>query len=139
MLQELVNSNHTPNSKASRVSLPEVGALGTLLAPFGAAVLYTGESVRRLAEDEAELGRLRALAASPSTEPSRLWTVRQFAKQAGISEKAARRLVRKLGGFCVAQSHCCSCPGGKRGCDYRLEAARGVGWVNSRRRQRAAR
>ena len=149
MQQELANSNHSPGREASWPSPAQADVLEKLGPAFGNCMLYSGDDLRRLAEEQAELRRLRALAdelrlkgaapADTDSRPPHLWTVRQFAKQAGISEKAARPLVRKLGGFCAAQSHCCSCPGGKRGCDYRLAAARGAAWVNSQRWQRAAR
>jgi hypothetical protein len=65
--------------------------------------------------------------------------VRQLAKQAGISEKAARRLARKLLTVCVAPAHCCACSDGTRGCDLRFIAKEADAWVNSQRRRRAAR
>ena len=140
MTVELVNSNHNSES-------------GARDDPLAAVLEGLSGLEARLREDLAEVRRLRALAAgggpartisrqsaaasddaaSDSKSP-RLWTVRQLAKQMGISEKAARRLARsRLMAVCTAPSHCCGCFGGTRGCDLRFIAADASAWVSRRR------
>lgn len=140
MQVELTNSNHTSGSEASelgracaraRAALAEIGASDAVVV---APALWAS-----VVADASRWRDAQASAAPDSTQP-RLWTVRQLAKQAGISEKAARRLARKMQMvICVAPSHCCACPGGTRGCDIRFIARDAAAWVNSQRRQRAAR
>lgn len=143
MQQELVNSNHTSNSKASPLSPAEADALERLSA-FGPYVLYSGDDLRRLTEEQIELRRLRALADerclraddpdSASTEPPRLWTVKQMAKAMHLSEGRIRRLARDWpSAICVA--HCCGCRGGTRGCELRFLAEATSAWLSGRRKR----
>lgn len=140
---ELSNSNHTFGSEASELERACARARAALTA------ICAGDAVvvapRLWASVVADASRWREAAGSPAaapdadSRPPRLWTVRELAKQAGISEKAARHLARKLLTVCVAPSHCCGCLGGTRGCDLRFVAAAASAWVNAQRRQRAAR
>lgn len=138
MQLELVNSNHTSGSEASELehacaeARRALAAIGAGEAMVVAPALW--ESV------VADASRWRHESAAPSdSKPPRLWTARELAKQAGISEKAARSLARKLPTVCVAPSHCCGCVGGTRGCDLRFPAPAASAWVNSLRHKRSGR
>lgn len=143
MLQELPNSNHTSGSEASELERACVAARAALAAIGAGDAVVVAPGL--WASVVADAFRWRAAAGSPAaaldadSRPPRLWTVRELAKQAGISEGAARRLARKLLTVCVAPAHCCGCVGGTRGCDLRFIAKETAAWVNSQRRSRVAR
>ena len=134
MLLQQVNSNHTSESEAS-----ELEAALARLAEAKAAIGAAGAVMVRAslwASVVADWRNAQASTAASDSKPPRLWTARQLAKQAGISEKAARGLARKLPAVCVAPSHCCACLGGTRGCDLRFVAKEADAWVSQRRQRR---
>jgi hypothetical protein len=140
MLVQQVNSNHTSESEASELEAA-LARLAEAKAAIGAAdaVMVRASLWASVLADADRWRNAQASTAAADSKPQRLWTARQLAKQAGISEKAARGLARKLPAVCVAPSHCCACLGGTRGCDLRFIANEADAWVNSQRRRRAAR
>jgi hypothetical protein len=109
----------------------------------GKAVIVASSIWQSVVNDAAALREMRALAGagllgSPNvTKPARLWSVREMAKQIGMSESRVRRHARKWDFTrCVAHLRC---RGGTRGCDLRFVAQDAAHWLNVRRQQRAGR
>jgi hypothetical protein len=129
MQVELVNSNHNSDSWASELAHTRAAFMRAL--GVSDMVVVNPALWRSVATDAA---RWRGSAAAADPRPPHLWKARDFAKQAGISEKAARALARRLPTVCVAPSHCCGCRGGTRGCDLRFIAKDAAAWLSQRRR-----
>jgi hypothetical protein len=143
MTLELVNSNHNSECDASEL-LAAHERLAEARAAIGCpdGLLIRPHELEALRRDRTELRRLHALAdvrllGGASDGPPRVWTVPQMAKQLALSPAAVRRRARDWSFTrCVAHG---SCRGGQRGCDLRFVANDAAAWVNSQRRQRAAR
>jgi hypothetical protein len=138
MLLELNNSNHNSESDTSEWAQASMAAVAA-----GKAVVIASSIWQSVVKDAADLREMRALSAagllgSPNcAKPARLWSVREMAKQIGMSESRVRRHARKWDfTCCVAHLHC---RGGTRGCDIRFVAEHAARWLNEQRRRRAAR
>jgi len=141
MQQELINSNHTPESEASRLE-QLLGELRRLLAELGCpdCVVIEPRLYASIVEDAAALRHLpdvlRELRLLKSKSLN-LWTVPEMAKQAAMSESAVRRRARAWRFTrCVAHENC---RGGSCGCDLRFVAKDAADWVNSLRHKRSGR
>jgi hypothetical protein len=134
MLLQQVNSNHTSGSETSGLEAAIARARDALAAIGAGDAVVVAPGLWASAVADASRWRDAQASAASDSKPPRLWTARELAKQAGISEKGARALARKLEAICVAPSHCCGCRGGTRGCDLRFVAKEAAAWVSQRRR-----
>jgi hypothetical protein len=139
MQLEVVNPNHTSESDASELERACARARAALAAIGAGDAVVVAPGLWASVVSDASRWRDAQPSAASDSKPPHLWTVRQLAKQAGISEKAARALARKLNVVCVAPSHCCGCRGGTRGCDLRFLAETASSWLSQRRSKRDAR
>jgi AraC-like DNA-binding protein len=138
MQLELNNSNHNSDSKTSESASAPVAAVAA-----GKAVIVASYIWDSVIKDAAAIREMRALARAglldcPNvTKPARLWTVREMAKQIGMSESRVRRHARKWAFTrCVAHFRC---RGGTRGCNLRFVAEDAMHWLDVQRQRRAGR
>jgi hypothetical protein len=150
MDNQLISSNHSslPNAIKRPGIVDPIAVAHLAAAEILSAVgiqeilIATGDSVRELAAEQAELRRLRAIAderflhgaTGRSEDAPSLWGVRKMAKQLGLSaEVVRRRAARWSYTLCVAHD---GCRGGRRGCDLRFRASEAAAWINAQRKVR---